>query len=188
MGLKIKLQGLWDEAAKAALALFKKLVGDRIKDPVAKQAFELSLEPSTAIINALSDQDPDNAAQVKAIVLAHVNQNIIPFGEAQFNEVLEKMGDEVWKEMLQHLANVPFGIGKIYTDGNPDNEKQLLTFLESWLENPEVQKALVGGLFGKKLLPLVFKKNPEIVNLIMPFIEAYLLTGKVNFDLDGDGK
>lgn len=187
MNLKIKLQGLWDEAAKAALALFKKIVGDRIKDPVAKEAFDISLEPSFAIVNALSDQDPDNGAQIKAIVLQHTNQRILPFGQEQFNAVLSKINDPVWAGLLEHLGNVPFGIGNIYTDGNPENEKQLLAFLEKWLENPEVQKALLSGLFAKKLLPLVFKKNPEIINLIMPFVEAYLLTGNVNFDLDGDG-
>ena len=171
--------------AKRLLDALISVMGSLIPEGETKKAWLLGLEPTSKILDALSDSDPEDAKQVLEIVKDHTSKNVIPYTEERFLKLIERIPDKRWKDLVKVITVVPFGVARIYTDGNSMNSLQFNTFMEEWLENKTNQKILLDSGFGP-LIEKLFSKNEWIGDLILNTLKDQL--EDVNFDVNKDGK
>lgn len=176
----------WAKMLIGAIDILRKALGGYIADANLRMLYDLTLKPSTDIVNALSDENPDNGQQIAAIFQKHLNQAVIPFGSEQFEVIIAKIKDPALLSLVKATGVIPFAIAKIYTDENPDNDAQLKTYLESFVENPENQKDFLQAM--RIWLGALFKNDPMLLNFMMSALEARILEGElINVDFNGDG-
>lgn len=180
-----KLNPFWATMALRLIVALKYLVGGKIPDGPAKEAWLLTLEPTEKIIDALSDEDPENGKQILVIVKKHTNEKIIPFGESQFANLINKIKDDRIRDLVLIFAALPFKVGEVFTDENPNNEEQLKTELEIWAEDPRNQDLLLSNVLGP-LLRSLFKNQPFLADLIIDTVNDQIQN--LNLDINGDGE
>lgn len=183
---KLKLGRTWANLIKGALGIIKSAISGAIKDPVGKELWLLSLQPTDKIVDALSDKDPNDKEQIRQIIQNYANSEVIPFGEGKFTQLVERIQDAQIRALVSTAGTIPFAVGKIYTDQNPGNEEQLKAFLEQWVEdgNNQAEVARAIGFY----IEVLFKNNPAISSFINQTIQARIEDGDlINVDWDGDG-
>jgi hypothetical protein len=184
--IKKQLGRGWARIIKGALGVIKSAIASVIKDPIGVELWLLSLKPTDDIVDALSDKDPENGKQVQAIIQNYTNSDVIPFGEGKFNDLVSRIENPQIKDLARVTGQIPFAIGKIYTDNNPQNEQQLKEFLEKWVEDGGNQADIARAVGA--WIDIMFKKNPAIAMFINETIQARIEDGELfNVDWDGDG-
>ena len=184
--LKTKKGRLWGKIIKGAVNMLKSVIVSVIPDPVAAELWMLSLKPTDDIVDALTNDNPNNKEEILHIIQQYTNADVIPFGEVKYIELTERIVNPNLQAITRTLGQIPFVIGKIYTDDNPNNEAQLLAYLEKWVEDGgnQADVARVVGMW----IEMMFKNNPAIAMFINQTIQARIEDGDLlNVDWDGDG-
>lgn len=181
-----KFGKFWAKMLIGLITVLRNSLGQYIANENLRNLYFLTLKPSENIINALSDENPDNKEQINEIFQKHLNTAVIPYGQEQFKALSDKIKDPGLMQLVATAGTIPFAVGQIYTDENPENEQQLKAFLEVWVENPENQKNILAAI--TVWVSSLFKENPALANFIISALEARILAGEfINVDFDGDG-
>ena len=176
----------WKKYALAQAELLQKMISEEIPDSTEKTLWLLSLQPTTNIINALADEDPQDGKQITEILKAHANKSLLPFGAGELQKIIDRIENENLRMLISVLSEVPIKLVSLALEKEKgDLSKPLLTFIEAWIENPSNQSVLL----DKGLNPLIvkaFKGETWFGQLLVGALKTRL--GTVNIDLDKDGK
>lgn len=173
------------DLARAQVDILKTLIEKHFPDTTERAAWILTLNPTYKILDAMTDSDPDNKAQLVAIMKEHTAQNVIPFASNEFVKVLDRINDEKLRKLVEVVSQIPFAVGEIYTDENPANNTQLKTYLEAWAESEENQDTILNEVL-KPLLSKLFKNQAWLGNFLISTIQMRL--SGANLDINKDGK
>jgi len=119
------LRGLF----KLILSLFTQLINlfiPRIKDDELRQMAGGMLKSSQRTIEALSDADPNDKAQLQAILNELIRSGEFQQGaKAELQQSIAKLDDENVRLLLTIINNQAWIVGDRLTDDNPANAQQL---------------------------------------------------------------
>lgn len=179
------LSSFWQNFILGAIRTIKALVNPLLPTSFAREAFELTLQPTERIVNALSDTDPNDKDQIIEIIRIHTNTALVPFAKVQVDELLSKIQDRRLRSLVEVLSIVPFGAANIYTDDVRPNDDQLRTFIEAYLEDGNNQEVLLQDVVAP-LLRNILKDQPFVAEFVLGTLTTAL--DSLQLDLDGDGQ
>lgn len=180
-----KTNSFWIKTIYRLIDALTFVLGQLIKDEETQELALSTLKPIKSIVGAVTDEDPDNKAQILKIVKMYASQDAIPYAHDELIKIINRIGDDKVRSVVQVTSKVPFMIGQIWTDDNPSNLKQTRTYLEQWLEDAENQKVLIDYLVDP-LIRGVFKKQVFLANMLLGTIKDKL--ADINIDIDKDGE
>lgn len=175
----------WGGLIKVAFRTIMQLFAAKIKNEKILAVVQTTIIPAEQMVDALSDEDPDNDAQILAIVRRYTNAQLLPKVEATYEEYEARIGDEKLRKVADVASQYVFTMGAIYTDENPDNDAQFRTYTEQFLEDPENQRVLLQEVAFK-----VIRKYLGNQAYLVDIAEAAVMQklSETNIDIDGDGE
>jgi len=179
---KPKLGKIWAALIKGALKFVERKLRKVIKDDIAYEGVTLLTTPLKATADALSDSDPDDKAQIAGIAKRHLNIGVIPYVERRATDLAMKIKNDELRQFVTTVDNIPFAVARIYTDDNPNNDNQLLGYIEAWLEDKENQEVIINVAL-RTLIEKVF--DVETAEFLIGLINNQI--AGINFDFDKDG-
>jgi hypothetical protein len=151
---KVKaISDLFAAIAKLGLNFAENQIEKKIENDLAQRGALLFLQPTRDIVVALNDQDPENAAQVKAIILDWVNESLSAYLEELANAGIAKVKGETGKALLYFASNVVIDVLMLVSDDEKDNDEQIERYFENLLTSPELRALILGTL-----LPALLEK------------------------------
>lgn len=156
----------------AALGFVEKKLNQAQGIPdLIRSAMHLQLRPIRLSIQAISDNDPQNAEQVKNIWLQHTGTTMIDFGKQITSDVIDKINSENIRMPLHYLAPKIFGMGPLLTDADPENAKQIEQHWGAVLRDDEMHEVTLSYLVGPALEKVL---DPSTTKFILQLIDTAL--------------
>ena len=151
---KVKaISDLFAAIAKLGLNFAENQIEKKIANDLAQRGALLFLQPTRDIVVALNDQDPENTAQVKAIILEWVNESLSAYLEELANAGIDKVKNETGKELLYFASKVVIEVLMLVSDDEKDNNEQIEQYFENLLTSPALR-----ALILETLLPALLAK------------------------------
>lgn len=169
---KVRLIPSWAASIIVGLlSLYVPRLLDAIQSGALRTAATSLLNRAKEMIKAISDADPENEAQLNAIVRNFLSQDAVPLAEGVVTEKIALIGNERVRRGLTILSRPVVDSMRILTDENPDNAAQAEVVLDDFLLNPEAQEFIIADL----VMPILEKRIPD--PLIRSFLLEALATG-----------
>ena len=181
-----KISEFWKNTIKGALGLVVSLLKSLTEDVEVQADIDTLAAPLTKVVDALADDNPEDGKQIGVILKQFTNVNLLPRAQEELQELLSKIADPGLQQAAKRFSLIPYNIGIIYTDDNPENDTQLKSYLELWVETKENQNVILNNILLPFLNNVVFKENPAIGAFIVGTIQGQL--ANLNIDIDGDGQ
>lgn len=133
---------------------------------------KLALSPFEAIresINALSDDDANNEAQVAAIWTKYLHATLRPILMAALEPIVDDIENETDQALVMYLANIGNDIVGIFTDDVQANREQAKAYFESLKTSDETRLVLLNKLAD---LAGNVVKDKELLKLFITVLNA----------------
>lgn len=140
---------------KMGVNFAQKNVEDRIKNPLVEKGVGLIFPLTKELIEVLSDNNPNNEAQVRQVMLKWTNGPLAEYLEQIFAELVEKQKDENVKALLAFLTKKFIEALKVYSDDEEANKQQIADLWESIITDEQTIKLIVDHI----IKPLLVKAN-----------------------------
>lgn len=151
---KVKaISDLFAAIAKLGLNFAENQIEKKIANDLAQRGALLFLQPTRDIVVALNDQDPENTAQVKAIILEWVNESLSAYLEELANAGIDKVKNETGKELLYFASKVVIEVLMLVSDDEKDNDEQIEQYFQNLLTSPALRTLIL-----ETLLPALLAK------------------------------
>lgn len=131
-------------------ALLKRIESDRVDTGLS-----LVAERLRQVVVALNDANPDNKAQVLAIVYQFFNVDFSDFAKQVVSEEIARIDDENVRKIAQYALDRAIDIVKLLTDEDLDNKAQFNAFIDFWGKSETTHDILLYSI----LEPLLRKTN-----------------------------
>lgn len=116
----------------------------RLQNGTPAETLVLAVTPPLLnTIDVLSDQDPDNQAQVEKIWKSWVHEFMVPFLFGLFKPTTEKIKQDYNKAFVQFLMQNAQIITGFLTDEIEPNQAQITAFGRELLKDPETKTILI---------------------------------------------
>lgn len=163
--------------ANLALNFTEGQVKKKVESDVAEEGILLFLPATRDVIKALNDDDAQNAAQVKGIVLDWVNQDLSAYITKLGAHLGEQVDNENQKAVLLFGIKVVSELLKIYSDDEKDNKAQVSAFLQSLIDDPVFRELILTAI----IVPILrkAKAGEDFIKLMEKAIEYVLDTVEV---------
>ena len=135
------------------------------------------LAPIRQMINALNDQDPQNAEQVEALWKKFANTDLADYSQSTLSNLIGTIKDPNLRPALSTLVVPTVNMLRIVTDDDPNNEAQIKTQWQAFVKDPSTHKVVLDHMLAPTLYGLI--KNVELVEYILSVIADIL---------DGEGR
>jgi uncharacterized protein YegL len=123
----------------AALGVLEGLFLPKIKDLTIQNALRANLAPFRPMVVVLTDENPLDGDQLKAVLQEHLNQTVPAWMEGERVRLIEKIQDANIKNVVSALALPGIELIKLVSDSNPDNETQAKEYLAAYFQREDVQ-------------------------------------------------
>ena len=151
---KVKaISDLFAAIAKLGLNFAETQIEKKIENDLAQRGALLFLQPTRDIVVAMNDQDPENAAQVKAIILNWVNKSLSAYLEELADAGIAKVKNETGKELLYFASKVVIEVLMLVSDDEKNNDEQIEQYFQDLLTSPALR-----ALILETLLPALLAK------------------------------
>ncbi len=146
-----------------------------IASPALKTAVAALLLRVQEIIAAMTDADPNDAAQVESIARRFVSEDAVPIADSVIDEKLLLIQNPRARRGLTLLAVPVVETMRLITDEDPDNAGQAELVLDTFLLNPSVQDFAMTEM----LIPIIEKRVPNAMlrALILEALETGIREG-----------
>ena len=159
---------------RSAFGVIESQFINQITNLQVQRAMKLSLKPLRNTIDALSDGNPANDEQVKAIWDGFVSTDLPDFAEAELTVLVDKIKNENTKAVLGTLSDPFVDIFRLLTDANKDNEAQVNARLQELISDPKSLEVLVRNV----AIPIAEKiKNDEVRKFLIAYLQSILEGG-----------
>lgn len=171
----MKLRGVLSLVTKIVTNAIEKKLPKFIKDAKVLEIVQVVFKPFQKVLLALTDSDPDNAAQLKAIMIEH-STDVVESGVKIITELVDdKVKDESLKAVVDFKILEFKKFLKAVTDSNPNDSEQIKELIELGKE-PALDTYLT---FAKDKIEASTKIDEDIKDIVIitldEVIEADLL-------------
>ena len=144
---KVKaISDLFAAIAKLGLNFAETQIEKKIANDLAQRGALLFLQPTRDIVVALNDENAENTAQVKGIILDWVNESLTAYLEELANAGIDKVKNEMGKELLYFASKVVIEVLMLVSDDEKENDEQIEAYFENLLTSPELRTLILGTL------------------------------------------
>ena len=146
--------------------VFSALEGKQLPQKLADAGFERIRQT----IAAITDDDASNSAQVAAVWMAYLNQDVIPAVGEALSPTLDKIESPETKELVKSLAGTVVGAMLILTDEEGNNNEQLKSYFDEYVKSDEFRTVILAQV---KALAEKFSKDKALISLILSVFGAF---------------
>jgi hypothetical protein len=172
---KVKaISDLFAAIAKLGLNFAENQIEKKIANDLAQRGALLFLQPTRDIVVALNDQDEKNTAQVKAIILDWVNDNLSEYLEELSAVGIDKIKDSTGKAVLHFASKVVIDILILMSDDEKENDKQIEQYFQDLLSSGELRNLILASLLPALLAKA--KAGEAVADVILKAAEIALDT------------
>lgn len=141
----------------------------RVKNPYLLDGVSLAFPFSTQVVNILNDENPDNNAQVRELLLNHVNGPIAEFLDRILTEKISAVEQENLKKILDFLKDAGIDALEMLSDDDVENNKQLEAFWNGLLESKEFHDLVKFNI----IVPFLVKRNvkEDVIKFVLDVID-----------------
>ena len=144
---KVKaISDLFAAIAKLGLNFAENQIEKKIANDLAQRGALLFLQPTRDIVVALNDENAENTAQVKGIILDWVNESLSAYLEELANAGINKVKNETGKELLYFASKVVIEVLMLVSDDEKENDKQIEEYFENLLTSPAFRALILDTL------------------------------------------
>jgi len=144
---KVKaISDLFAAIAKLGLNFAENQIEKKIENDLAQRGALLFLQPTRDIVVALNDENAENTAQVKGIILDWVNESLSAYLEELANAGINKVKNETGKELLYFASKVVIEVLMLVSDDEKENDKQIEEYFENLLTSPAFRALILDTL------------------------------------------
>jgi hypothetical protein len=97
----------------------------QIKSEYARNGLTVIVMQLRGLIMVLSDADPNNDEQIKALFKKFANTDLADYAQSSILSLLDKIKSTLVKRPLSYLAVPIIDMLRYYTDDNPNNDAQV---------------------------------------------------------------
>jgi len=149
---KVKaISDLFAAIAKLGLNFAENQIEKKIENDMAQRGALMFLQPTRDIVVALNDGDAANAAQVKGIILAWVNNDLTEYLQDLTDAGIEKIKGEAEQALLRFGANLVIDMLSILSDDEAENERQIQEYFQDILGSDEFRELIVNVVLASIL-------------------------------------
>lgn len=147
----------------------------QIPSPALAAAALAAFNRVEQMIEAVTDENPEDGKQLEAIVRQFVSEDAVPIADGVIEERLALITNDRARNGLTLLSVPVVDTMRLLTDENPDNALQAEDVLDTFLRNPAVQDFAVEDL----MVPILRKRitNPFLLALALEAIETGIREG-----------
>ena len=141
--------------ANLGLNFTEGMVEKKVQNPMVEDGIKLVFPLVRQLLEALNDDNPANAEQVRAIILKWINNDLANFVEKAADHVLTNTKDPAHFALLDFATSNAVGILRMYTDENADNKEQLDAYFKKTIQGEELEELAKFAVLG----PILDKAN-----------------------------
>jgi hypothetical protein len=146
--------------------VFQALEGKNLPQKLADAGFERVRQT----IAAITDDDANNSAQVAAVWMAYLNEDVIPAVGEALTPTMDKIESLETKALVKSLAGVVVGSLLILTDEEGNNNDQLKNYFDAYVKSDEFRAVIMGQV---RALADKYSKDKSLVGLIISVFGAF---------------
>ena len=139
--------------ANLGLNFTEGMVEKKVQNPMVEDGIKLVFPLVRQLLEALNDDNPANADQVRAIILKWINTDLANFVEKAADHVLTNTKDPAHFALLDFAQLNAVRILRVYTDENVDNKAQLDAYFKETIQGEELEEltksVVLGPILGK---------------------------------------
>ena len=139
--------------ANLGLNFTEGMVEKKVQNPMVEDGIKLVFPLVRQLLEALNDDNPANAEQVRAIILKWINNDLANFVEKVADNVLHNTKDPAHFALLDFAQLNAVRILRVYTDENVDNKAQMDAYFKETIQGEELEElakfAVLGPILGK---------------------------------------
>ena len=141
--------------ANLGLNFTEGMVEKKVQNPMVEDGIKLVFPLVRQLLEALNDDNPANAEQVRAIILKWINTDLANFVEKAADNVLTNTKDPAHFALLDFATLNAVRILRVYTDENKDNKAQLDAYFKEAIQGEELEELAKFAVLG----PILDKAN-----------------------------
>ena len=141
--------------ANLGLNFTEGMVEKKVQNPMVEDGIKLVFPLVRQLLEALNDDNPANAEQVRAIILKWINNDLANFVEKAADHVLTNTKDPAHFALLDFAQLNAVRILRMYTDENADNKAQLDAYFKEAIQGEELEELAKFAVLG----PILDKAN-----------------------------
>jgi hypothetical protein len=141
--------------ANLGLNFTEGMVEKKVQNPMVEDGIKLVFPLVRQLLEALNDDNPANAEQVRAIILKWINNDLANFVEKAADHVLTNTKDPAHFALLDFAQLNAVRILRVYTDENKDNKAQLDAYFQETIQGEELEELAKFAVLG----PILDKAN-----------------------------
>ena len=141
--------------ANLGLNFTEGMVEKKVQNPMVEDGIKLVVPLVRQLLEALNDDNPANAEQVRAIILKWINTDLANFVEKAADHVLTNTKDPAHFALLDFAQLNAVRILRMYTDENKDNKAQLDAYFKEAIQGEELEELAKYAVLG----PILDKAN-----------------------------
>jgi hypothetical protein len=164
--------------AKLALNFTETQVQKKVKNELSEEGILLFLPATRDLIKVLNDEDPNNSAQVKDVVLDWVHGPLADYVGKLGQHLAGQTDNENQKAVALFAVKVSTELLKIYSDDEKDNKAQVTAFFESMLDDATFRALLMDAIIAPLLKRA--KAGDDFIELIRKALDYSLDAIDVN--------
>jgi hypothetical protein len=158
--------------------VFAALEGKQLPQKLADRGFDRVRQT----IEAITDDNADNADQVAAVWLAYLNEDVIPAVGEAIAPTLDKIESAETRALVTSLAGTVVGSALLLTDNQDNNNAQLKAYFETYIKSDEFRIVIVGQV---RAIAEKYSKDKALIGLIVTVFGAFFdLIQGVELDQD----
>lgn len=146
--------------------VFAALEGKNLPQKLADAGFDRVRQT----IAAITDDDANNSAQVAAVWMAYLNEDVIPAVGEALAPTLDKIESEETKALVKSLAATVVGSMLILTDEDGNNNDQLKSYFDEYVKSDEFRAVIMGQV---RALAEKYSKDAGLIGLIVSVFGAF---------------
>lgn len=158
-----------------ALNLVEKRFIDRIPADDVKNGLKIFLTPVRNMVEALSDEEPRNAEQVREIWRKFVNLDLTDFSQSVVLRLIGKIKNEEVRRPLATVASPVVDMVRVSTDTDPRNEEQIKALWLAFIQDPNTHVVVLEDLLEPALRATI--KDAETIQFILQIVAEALRAG-----------
>ena len=141
--------------ANLGLNFTEGMVEKKVQNPMVEDGIKLVFPLVRQLLEALNDDNPANADQVRAIILKWINTDLANFVEKAADHVLTNTKDPAHFALLDFAQLNAVRILRVYTDENVDNKAQMDAYFKEAIQGEELEELAKFAVLG----PILDKAN-----------------------------
>ena len=141
--------------ANLGLNFTEGMVEKKVQNPMVEDGIKLVFPLVRQLLEALNDDNPANAEQMRAIILKWINNDLANFVEKAADHVLTNTKDPAHFALLDFAQLNAVRILRMYTDENKDNKAQMDAYFKETIQGEELEELAKFAVLG----PILDKAN-----------------------------